>query len=377
MKNKVKILYFVDRMLEGGIQSLLISWISNLDRDKFDIDVLLLDDGKKYELEDTLIKLNCNVYKLDGMWIRKTTDFIKYGKVLNQFFKEHHDYNISSLANIDYLKYAKKYGIPIRIAHSHNTDFQTTSPIKKIVGNLLKVKLVYYATDYFACSKIAGEWLFGRKIVKKSDRFRVIHNAIDYNKFKFNLDSRKKIRKELNINDDELIIGCVARFEVQKNHRFLIEIFNEIYKENPKFKLLLIGVGSLQNDIKARINKLNLTNSVIFCGFKKNVNEYLNAMDVFCMPSLYEGLGLVLIEAQANGLPCYTSTSVSVEAKVSSQIEFISLEKKEREWADIIINGKKNRKDTYEEIKKSKYLIEDCVRELEKIYLKEKIINYL
>ena len=374
MKNKVKILYFVDRMLEGGIQSLLISWISNLDRDKFDIDVLLLDDGKKYELEDTLIKLNCNVYKLDGMWIRKTTDFIKYGKVLNQFFKEHHDYKVvhlnSSSKNYQVLKYAKKYGIPIRIAHSHNTDFQTTSPIKKIVGNLLKVKLVYYATDYFACSKIAGEWLFGRKIVKKSDRFRVIHNAIDYNKFKFNLDSRKKIRKELNINDDELIIGCVARFEVQKNHRFLIEIFNEIYKENPKFKLLLIGVGSLQNDIKARINKLNLTNSVIFCGFKKNVNEYLNAMDVFCMPSLYEGLGLVLIEAQANGLPCYTSTSVSVEAKVSSQIEFISLEKKEREWADIIINGKKNRKDTYEEIKKSKYLIEDCVRELEKIYLR-------
>lgn len=374
MENKVKILYFVDRMLEGGIQSLLISWISNLDRDKFDIDILLLDDGKKYELEDTLIKLNCNVYKLEGMWIRKTTDFIKYGKVLNQFFKEHHDYKVvhlnSSSKNYQVLKYAKKYGIPIRIAHSHNTDFQTTSPIKKIVGNLLKVKLVYYATDYFACSKIAGEWLFGRKIVKKSDRFRVIHNAIDYNKFKFNLDSRKKIRKELNINDDELTIGCVARFEVQKNHRFLIEIFNEIYKENPKFKLLLIGVGSLQNDIKAKINELNLTNSVIFCGFKKNLNEYLNAMDVFCMPSLYEGLPLVLIEAQANGLPCYTSTSVSVEAKVSSQIEFISLEKKEREWADIIIKGKKNRKDTYEEIKKSKYLIEDCVRELEKIYLR-------
>ena len=132
MKNKVKILYFVDRMLEGGIQSLLISWISNLDRDKFDIDVLLLDDGKKYELEDTLIKLNCNVYKLDGMWIRKTTDFIKYGKVLNQFFKEHHDYKVvhlnSSSKNYQVLKYAKKYGIPIRIAHSHNTDFQTTSP---------------------------------------------------------------------------------------------------------------------------------------------------------------------------------------------------------------------------------------------------------
>lgn len=375
MNQKIKILYFVDRMLKGGIQSLLINWISNLNRDKFDIDVLLLDDGNKYELEDMLKALNCNVYKLEGIWIRKPSDFITYGKALDNFFIEHHDYKVihlnSSSKNYQVLKYAKKYGIPIRIAHSHNTDFQANSKVKKIVGDVLKVKLVHYATDYFACSKIAGKWLFGRDIVKNSDKFKVIHNAIDYDKFKFDLESRSKIRKELNVKDNDLVLGCVARFEAQKNHIFLIDIFNEIHKEKPNSKLLLIGKGSLQNEVQEKVNELNLTDNVIFIGFKENVNEYLNAMDIFIMPSLYEGLGLVLIEAQANGLSTYTSKDVvPSETRISTQLQYVSLNENAKEWAEYILKQKNKRKDTYEEIKNAKYLLRDMINELEEIYAK-------
>ena len=144
----VKVLYFVDRMLRGGIQSLVIDWVSRFDKNKIHVDFLLLDDGKEYELEQTLKELGCTVYKLKGIWVKTPIDFIKYKYAVKSFFKEHHDYKVvhmhSSSKNYIILKYAKKYGIPIRIAHSHNIDFQTKNPLKKLIGNLFKKPLTKY-----------------------------------------------------------------------------------------------------------------------------------------------------------------------------------------------------------------------------------------
>ena len=151
----VKVLYFVDRMLKGGIQSLVIEIVKNINKEKVQIDFLLLDDGKEYELENTLKDLGCKIYKLNGIWINTSLDFFKYKKALDNFFKEHNDYDVvhmhSSSKNYMVLKKAKKYGIPVRIAHSHNIDFQTKNQIKKIVGNIFKIYLKKYSTDYFAC----------------------------------------------------------------------------------------------------------------------------------------------------------------------------------------------------------------------------------
>ena len=171
MEEKINVLYFVDRMLRGGIQTFVIENIKHMNRDKLQIDFLLLDDGENYTKEENeLIKLGCNVYKLDGIWIRNIMDFRKYKLKLNEFFSKHNNYKIvhlhSSSKNYLVLKVAKQYKIPIRIAHSHNIDFQTKNPIKKLLGDILKIPLKYYATDYFACSKLAGEWLFGKKIIK-------------------------------------------------------------------------------------------------------------------------------------------------------------------------------------------------------------------
>lgn len=369
----VKVLYFVDRMLRGGIQSLVIDWVSRFDKNKIHVDFLLLDDGKEYELEQTLKELGCTVYKLKGIWVKTPIDFIKYKYAVKNFFKEHHDYKVvhmhSSSKNYMILKYAKEYGIPIRIAHSHNIDFQTKNPLKKLIGNLFKKPLIKYATDYFACSKIAGEWLFGKDIVE-SDKFRVIHNAIDYDKFKYNESSRKETRKEFFVKNNEILFGNVGRFSNQKNHIFLLRIFNEIFKINSDVKLILVGQGENESLIKNEIDNLGLKNNVIIAGFRNDVNKIMQGIDVLLMPSLHEGLPVVGIEAQAAGIPCFMSKDVITnEVKISESVHFISLSKDESFWAKTILNSNLKRMDNKTCLKSAGYFIEDVVDLLEKKYM--------
>ena len=371
MKEQVKVLYFVDRMLRGGIQSLIIDWISRFDKDKISVDVLLLDDGKKYELEDTLKDMGCNVYKLNNIWVRTPVDFIRESKALKSFFKEHHNYKVvhlhSSSKNYMVLKYAKKYGIPVRIAHSHNIDFQTKNPLKKFIGNIFKFFLKKYATDYFACSKMAGKWLFGEKIIN-SNKFKIIHNAIDYDKFKFSKSIRINKRKEFGFNEEDIVIGHVGRFTNQKNHSFLIEVFNECHKKNNNYKLLLIGTGVLENKIREKVKKLNLEKNVIFAGFRNDVNECIQAMDIFVFPSLFEGLGLGLVEAQASGIPCIaTANTIPNEVKINKNFKVIELNV--NKWVDSILKCDLKRVESKENLINSNYLIENIVHELENKYM--------
>lgn len=372
MDKPIKVLYFVDRMLRGGIQSLVIDWISRFDKEKIHVDFLLLDDGNEYELEKTLKEIGCKVYKLKGIWIKKPFDYIKYSIALDNFFKKHHDYNAihlhSSSKNYLVLKYAKKYEIPTRIAHSHNIDFQTNNKIKKFIGNCFKKSLVKYSTDYFACSNLAGQWLFGKNILN-NPKYKVINNAIDYEKFKYNEKIRKKIRQELNVKDDTVVIGNVGRLTTQKNHKFLVDIFSEYHKKNKNSLLVLIGTGDLEKEIKSKVKHLKLEKSVYFAGFKTNVNEYMQGLDIFLLPSLHEGLPVVGVEAQAAGLPCYMSKDVITdEVKIADNVYFISLEDSPEKWADIILNNNNSRTDNYKKIKDRGYIISDVIKILENVY---------
>lgn len=373
MSEKVRVLYFVDRMLRGGIQTFIIENIKHMDKSKVQVDVLLLDDGKDYSnQEKKLTDLGCNIYKMNGVWIRKPTDYIKYIKSISEFFKTHHDYKVfhlhSSSKNFLLMKYAKKYGINTRIAHSHTIDFQTKNPLKKRVGNIFKRFLIKYSTDYFACSKVAGEWLFGNKVVE-SEKFKVIHNGVDVNKFTFSEENRKKIRNELNIEDDTIVIGHIGRFNTEKNHTFLIDIFDEIHKENKNWKMIFVGKGPLEEELRSKVKKLSLEENIIFMGYRENVNEILSAFDLFVFPSTFEGLGLGLIEAQANGLKCYASKgAVPAEAKASDQIVFIELDKGARFWKECIINKENERKNVYNQIIEHGYDITNTSSNLENFY---------
>ena len=370
MNRPVKVLYFVDRMLRGGIQSLVIDWVSRFDKNKIQVDFLLLDDGKKYELEDTLKRLGCGVYKLNGIWINKPLDFLKEAKALDTFFKDHHDYKVvhmhSTSKNYMVLKYAKKYGIPIRITHSHASDFQTDSKIKKIIGNLLKSRIIKYSTDFFACSQNAGKWLFGEKILN-SNKFTVIKNGVDYDKYRFNEKNRKEIRNKYNIKDSDILIGHIGRFTEVKNHNFMVDLIYKLIKENDNYKIMFIGEGILEEQIKNKVNKLNIQDYVIFTGYQSDVSKYLSAFDLFILPSIYEGLGLVLIEAQANGLKCIaTNKTIPNDVKLSKEFEFIELDISK--WINNITTTVIRRNNNYVEMKKNGYIIEDSLVKLMDIY---------
>lgn len=363
---KTKVLYFIDRMRHGGIQQFAVEIVKNMDKTKCEIDFLLLDDGQTYPLENVLKELDVNFYKLKGVWFRTPLDMFKQKKALEKFFEEHHDYKVvhmhSSSKNFMVLKMAKKYGIQVRIAHSHNIGFQSKNRLKIAIGNIFKEPLKKYATHYFACSKLAGKWLFGDSEVK------IIHNAVDYEKFKFNQERRNDLRKELEI-EDCLVIGNVGRFTNQKNHTFLVDIFAEIHKKNEKAVLMLVGIGEKEQEIRDKVEQLGLTDCVKFMGFCNNTNELFWCMDVFLLPSLYEGLPVVGVEAQCTGLPCFMSKDVITdEVKIAENVKFIALDKSAEEWAEIILESDLNRRDTYDELKNAGYFIEQTVEELEKFY---------
>lgn len=331
----VHIAQIMGKWIGGGVESVIMNYYENIDRTKFQFDFICDDDSTNIPYE--------KIEKLGGkvILVPPYQKVFKYIKTLKKIFKENNykivHSNINTLSVFP-LYAAKKVGVPVRIAHSHSTSNKKEWK-KNAVKNILRPFSKRNANVYFACSELAARYLFGNK----KGKVTIINNAINLEKFKFNQEKRDKLRKGLKIEDNEFVVGHIGRFVAQKNHTFLIDIFNELHKENKDTVLLLIGQGPLQDQIKEKVRELGLEDSVRFAGQVDNASDYYNAMDVFVLPSLYEGLGMVLIEAQANELPCIASTEVPKKASVSNQVEFISLKEENKKWADNIL--RKNRKD--------------------------------
>lgn len=239
----------------------------------------------------------------------------KYLRFLKQLFREKkyrivHS-NINTLSVFP-LYAAKKAGVPVRIAHSHSTS-NPCEWKKNLIKNALRPFSKVWATDYFACSELAGRYLFGNKAFDKGE-VKIIHNAIDVEKFKFDPEARKKLRKEISIADDDFVIGHIGRFVQTKNHSFLVSMFAKLKKEKNNAKLVLVGQGPLINKIRQQADELGLAKDVLFLGQRNDVEKLYSVFDVFCLPSLYEGFGMVLVEAQSNGLAAIVSKNVPAEA---------------------------------------------------------------
>lgn len=367
---KTKVLLFVDRLLIGGIQIFANNLINYIDKEKFQVDVLILDDGNTYPLEITLQEQGINIFKLNGVWIRKPQDLVKHSKKIKAFFKEHHDYDVVHLnsgpKNYPVLKYAKKYGIKKRIAHSHNTNFQSTNTIEKLLGNILKKSMKKYATDLFACSDLAGEWIFG-----KNEKLTIIPNAIDLNKYGYNHETRMIMREKLEI-ENAVVIGNVGRFATQKNHSRLIDIFYEIQKLNENTVLVIAGTGELIEEVKRQTKDLGIEEKVKFLGFRDDMQNLFQAMDVFLMPSLYEGFPITGVEAQASGLPCVFSDTITRQAAILEETAYIPLEESNKVWAEKTLNlvGKVNRETSKQSLKNKGFDLPDMVKNLESFYVK-------
>lgn len=302
--------------------------------------------------------------------IRPWTSF-EYRKEVRKFYQEHPEYKIihshmSELGYYDFIE-AKRNKVPVRICHAHNRPygFDLKSPVRWYY----KTKMLPYITHRFMCGEESGEWLFGKKY---KDSFIQLNNAIDAKAYSYNPEIRERIRSQLNIKESQLVVGHVGRFNLQKNHKFIIEIFNELKKQRPDAILMLVGddKGNEGEIIHNKVKQLGLQETVKFLGVRSDVNELMQAMDVFLFPSLFEGFGIVALEAQAAGLPTIVSNRIPVECKVTKFIEAIDLSKSAGIWADHIIqSAKKDRDNTYKQIKIAGFDIKENTRWLEEFYI--------
>ena len=361
----IRVAHIVGKMVGGGVEAFIMNYYRNIDRTKVQFDFIIDSDSKVVPREE-IEKLGGRIIEIPPY--QKIFSYIKeLKKVLkeNEYKIVHSHLNALSVFPL-FTAYLAK--VPVRIAHSHSTTNKKEWK-KNIIKNILKPFSKVFATDYFACSEHAARWLFGNKTFEQG-KVQIIHNAIDVDKFKYNEETRNKVRKELQI-ENKFVLGHVGRFVKQKNHDFLIDVFNEVYKENNNAVLLLVGDGPLEEQIKQKVKKLNLEDAVYFLGIRDDVNELMQAMDVFVFPSLYEGLGIVLIEAQASGLKCISSTKVPKEVKETVLIEFIGVEKENIiSWRNHILNGNERIYDSNEIIKKSNYDIHIENQKLLNVYVK-------
>lgn len=350
----------------GGTEAFLMSQYRVIDRTKIQFDFLNVYK-EKIACQDEIANMGGRIYYLD---MARHHGLKKYYQNIDAFFKKNADQfdivhcNYQSLINIDILKYAMKNGVKVRIAHAHNSGYGVEPSNKqKILIFLNRMAIKRYATDFFACSALAAKWMFKRDAT-------IIKNAIEVNKYIFSLEKRKEVRDKLGINNQKIIL-FVGRLDPQKNPLFLIDIFREIKKKQDSI-LIIIGDGYLRDKINARIKEYKLEDSVKLLGTRNDVNELLQAADFFVLPSKFEGLGIVLVESQAAGLPTFTTKDVVPDdVKITDLLEFVSVNASAKEWAEkILCVDTTARKNMGDQVRQAGYDNRENAKKLEKLYLK-------
>ena len=302
-----------------------------------EIDILTSDYNDA--LAGALEPYNVNIIAVD----RLVHPIRRYRQIRQAVREKEYDiayFNISEAFNCIGNIAVKKNAETVIISHSHASGVDNKSLIRRGISLFMhkaSIPIVNYCTDYrYACSGVAGEWLFGKQKVRSRDSFRVVRNTIDVQKFRFDEKCRERIRKENGIRENEKTVGFVGNFVHTKNVIFLIEIFSEIRKLNEKVRFIVIGEGGQKKEMEEAAARLHVRENILFTGRVENVNEYMSAMDVFVLPSRHEGLGIVGLEAQVNGLECFFSTRIPSEIQISKNTHFIELKAGASEWAEQI-----------------------------------------
>lgn len=364
----IRVLQVTGGMDRAGLETFIMNVYRKIDRTKIQFDFVIYKNTADYWSE--IEELGGHVYVLP----RRRHNIRKYRNALEEFFRVNaYKYNaihlhVWSLSMLESLEFAKKYGIPNRIIHGHS--YNQRGIINKILHLLHKPIIHKLATNYYACSEEAISWMYGfTKIKNKSE---IIKNGIDVTSFKYDIDKRERYREKLNIPKDTFVIGHIGRFEKEKNHTFLINVFCEYCKLNNNTKLLLVGDGSLKENVNEQVLKLGLTDKVVLLGKRTDICELLQTIDCFVMPSIFEGLPVTLVEAQAAGLPIFASTGISEISKIIPTYYPISLDMSIKYWAKLIDDKMKTfqRMDTSNILKDAGFDITTTVKTLSEIYCK-------
>ena len=362
-----RVLHSVSNMDRAGIETMLMNYYRHINKDIIQFD-FLCNKKKLGDYDKEIVKMGGHIFRTPGL---NPMNFLKYEKYMKELFLNNSDIKIMHSHNGEFayqsLRAAKKFGIKTRICHAHNTRIEPN--LKKPLKLMYKTQLKNVANNYWGCGKDAISFYFGKKVLDDNN-FMVLNNAIEVKRFSYNEAKRGELRKKLGI-ENKFVIGNVGRFSEQKNHRFILKIFEGVLKKEPDAILLLIGTGELLEKMKKLAMKLKIFDSVMFMGSRSDVNELYQAMDVFLLPSLFEGLPVVGIEAQASGLKCIFSDRITNEVRITDDVIYLNLKNDSIDkWTEALLECRSyERKDTSELIRKSGYSIEEEAKKLEKKYL--------
>ena len=367
--DKRRVCCFCEKWESGGIESFMHNVIWEMDLSRLEIDIVAAQICESV-FTAGLKEKGVHFYELSG----NQRKLGKNHKMFKQLLKERQydvvHLNIFQGLSLYYAYLAKKAGVRKIIAHSHNSALRQskTKWLKMLLHNVGKNLWTENATDYWACSKPAAEFMFTPKSLCK---YEFIPNGIDVERFRFNEDFRKQIRRDLNI-EDKLVIGNVGRLCYQKNQEYLLEVFAKLQSQRPDSVLLLVGDGELKAELQQQVEKLGVSNKVIFYGVTDKVEQLLWAMDIFVMPSQFEGLPVTAVEAQAAGLPCILSDRITPECGLTEKTVFLSLDAKKELWLKAICElsvGNLQRETAADEVKNAGFAVEDVAKRIEKAYL--------
>lgn len=362
----IRILHIVDSLDMGGIQTFLLNVYKNIDCSNIKFDFLVFRPHKQV-LEEEFKRRGSKIYRITN-WRESVR---RNRKELKCFFREHKEYSIvhyhaGSINYIAPIKEAYKAKVPVRIMHSHNTRIGG-NPLNRLFHNFHKRSIEYIATDYFACGRKAAEWMFGGTNVEK--KVVIINNGVCTADYTYDENIRVAKRKELNV-ENNFVIGHIGRFSYEKNHIFLITVLEKLKKTDCNPILILVGEGKEKENVMRRAEECGVRENIKFLGIRNDVNQLLQSFDIFLLPSFHEGFPVVLVEAQAAGLPCIISSSISSEVAIKPNVKRINLSDSVEKWVEEILNENERIIDNKSLIEAG-FDIEHTANELSKFYMRE------
>lgn len=361
----IRIIHVLGGLNRGGAETMIMNLYRQIDRTKIQFD-FIIHTKNHCDYTDEVLSLGGKIYSFPKF---TGNNVLKLRQIWSKFFEDHSEYKIlhshvRSYASL-YLPVAKKFGVKT-IIHSHSTNNGKGLPA--IAKSVLQFPLRFQANYYIGCSKEAGEWLFGKKIVN-SNRYYMLKNAVNTHDFKFDEAKRERIRSEFNVSDGQLLIGTVGRLTTQKNPQGIIEICKALKETiGTKFKFVWVGTGSFKEKIESEIKNFGLEDTVILAGVRSDVPEIMMGMDIFILPSLFEGLPVVAVEAQASGLPCLLSDTITKDIAISNLVCYLPINGDYSEWVNLISQGGLKRVDVTQNIIDSGFDIKTSAEWIEDFY---------
>ena len=369
MAEPIRVLQIIGLVCGGGVEAVILNYYKHIDRDKVQFDFVVHKDSP-VDITETVEAMGGRVYKVTPYYKNPIAFTVEIYKIIrkNRYRIVHSNMNTLSVFP---LFAAWLAGVPTRILHNHSTSAPGETK-RNIAKAILKPFAKLFANRKWACSRYAAEWMYGKEPVERGE-VTIISNAINLAKYAFSEEKRKEVRNEWGVTD-EFVVGHVGRFVFTKNHEFLIDIFAKALPKNPHMILILVGDGPLRQAVEEKVKKAGIADKVKFLGICQNVQDLYNGMDLFVLPSHYEGLPVVGVEAQANGLPILVSNRVTKEMEITSAVEYKKLSDGADSWADRTVKDPWTRKADLEADKKLRaagYDITEAAKALEQRYIDE------